>query len=39
VRVYIIEGFDLANRDFDGFSDPYLVLRLGAKTISDRKNY
>lgn len=39
VRVYIIEGFDLASRDIGGFSDPYLKLRLGSKKVSDRKNY
>jgi hypothetical protein len=26
VRIYMIEGFDLASRDIGGFSDPYLVL-------------
>lgn len=26
VRVYIIEGFDLASRDIGGFSDPYIKL-------------
>ena len=39
VRVYMIEGFDLASRDIGGFSDPYLKLRLGSKKVSDRKNY
>lgn len=39
VRIYIIEGFDLASRDIGGFSDPYIRLKLGDKTVSDRKNY
>lgn len=39
VRVYMIEGFDLASRDIGGFSDPYLVLRCGNKKYNERKNY
>lgn len=39
VRIYMIEGFDLASRDMGGFSDPYLVLKLGKKKFDDRKNY
>jgi len=39
VRVYMIEGFDLASRDIGGFSDPYLKLRLGRKSFDERKNY
>ena len=31
VRVYMIEGFDLASRDIGGFSDPYLRLKCGSK--------
>jgi len=31
VRIYMIEGFDLASRDIGGFSDPYLILKCGAK--------
>jgi len=39
VRVYMIEGFDLASRDLGGFSDPYLILKLGRNKVDDRKNY
>lgn len=39
VRIYMIEGFDLASRDMGGFSDPYLILKLGKKKFNDRKNY
>lgn len=35
VRVYMIEGFDLASRDMGGFSDPYLILKLGKKKYDD----
>lgn len=39
VRVYMISAFDLASRDIGGFSDPYLILKLGGKTFNERKNY
>jgi hypothetical protein len=39
VRVYMVEGKDLASRDMGGFSDPYCILRLGPKKFDDRKNY
>jgi len=39
VRVYMVEGFDLASRDLGGFSDPYLILKLGRNKFDDRKNY
>lgn len=39
VRAYIIEGFDLASRDIGGYSDPYLIVRLGKKEHNERKNY
>lgn len=39
VRVYMIEGFDLASRDIGGFSDPYLKLKCGNKVYDERKNY
>jgi hypothetical protein len=38
VRVYMISGFNFASRDV-GFSDPYLILQLGAKVISEKQNY
>lgn len=30
VRVYCISGYDFASRDIGGFSDPYLILRIGS---------
>jgi Ca2+-dependent lipid-binding protein len=39
VRIYMIEGFDLASRDMGGFSDPYLILKLGKKVFNEQKNY
>lgn len=39
VRVYCISGYDFASRDIGGFSDPYLILKIGNREISDRKNY
>lgn len=39
VRVYMIEGYDFASRDFGGFSDPYLILKLGKKKFNERENY
>jgi Ca2+-dependent lipid-binding protein len=39
VRVYMISGYDFASRDVGGFSDPYLILRIGTKKISESKNY
>ncbi len=35
VRIYMIEGFDLASRDMGGFSDPYLILKLGKKVYNE----
>jgi hypothetical protein len=35
----MISGYDFASRDVGGFSDPYLVLRIGSKKISESKNY
>jgi Ca2+-dependent lipid-binding protein len=39
VRVYMIEGFNFANKDIGGASDPYLVLTCGKKVINERDNY
>ena len=39
VRVYVIEGVELASRDFCGVSDPYLKLKCGTKIYNERKNY
>lgn len=39
VRVYIIDALDLVQKDSDSASDPYLILKLGDKSISTRDNY
>lgn len=39
IRLYIIEGFDLASRDVGSFSDPYLQIVYGQKVISERQSY
>ena len=39
VRVYIVRAFNLAARDNDSPSDPYVKVILGEDERSDRKNY
>ena len=39
VRVYMVEGFDFAQRDIGSFSDPYLKITCGKNTANDRDNY
>lgn len=39
VRIYVIEGFDFAQRDIGSYSDPYLKITCGKKTFNDRDNY
>jgi hypothetical protein len=39
VRVYVIRASGLHPEDLSGKSDPYLVVKLGSHTISDRENY
>ena len=39
VRVYIVKANDLHPSDLNGKADPYVVLQLGAKRISDKENY
>lgn len=39
VRIYVIEGFDFAQRDIGSFSDPYLKITCGKKVANDRDNY
>lgn len=39
VRLYVLEGFDFAQRDIGSFSDPYLVVKCGAKKFNDRDIY
>ncbi|KAI8121686.1 Otoferlin [Lucilia cuprina] len=39
VRVYIVKATDLHPMDLNGKADPYVVLHLGSKRISDKDNY
>jgi Ca2+-dependent lipid-binding protein len=39
VRLYMIEGFDLASRDLGSESDPYLKIKCGNKLYDERDNY
>lgn len=39
VRVYIVKATDLHPMDMNGKADPYVVLQLGSKRISDKANY
>lgn len=39
VRVYILNCINLAQRDIDSPSDPYVILKIGKKKIKDRENY
>lgn len=39
VRVYVLRGSNLQSKDRNGFSDPYLRLKLGKEIISDRAHY
>jgi len=38
-RVYMIEGFDFAQRDIGSPSDPYLKMICGKKVYDEQKNY
>ncbi|XP_024881711.1 otoferlin-like isoform X2 [Temnothorax curvispinosus] len=39
VRVYIVKANDLHPCDLNGKADPYVVLQLGSKRISDKEHY
>ncbi|XP_031628335.1 otoferlin isoform X2 [Contarinia nasturtii] len=39
VRVYIVKATDLHPMDLNGKADPYVVIQLGSKRISDKDNY
>jgi hypothetical protein len=39
VRVYIVKANDLHPMDLNGKADPYIVLQLGSKRISDKEHY
>lgn len=35
-RLYLIEGFDFANKDLFGASDPYVIITCGKKVYNER---
>lgn len=39
VRVYIVKATDLHPMDLNGKADPYVLLQLGSKRVSDKENY
>lgn len=39
VRVYVVKATDLHPMDLNGKADPYVVLQLGNKRVSDKENY
>ncbi|KAK8745031.1 hypothetical protein OTU49_000410, partial [Cherax quadricarinatus] len=39
VRVYVIRACDLHPMDLNGKADPYIVVQLGGKKVSDKENY
>ncbi|XP_049278601.1 otoferlin-like [Anopheles funestus] len=39
VRVYVVKATDLHPMDLNGKADPYVVLQLGSKRVSDKDNY
>ncbi|XP_054274223.1 otoferlin-like [Macrosteles quadrilineatus] len=39
VRVYIVKANELHPMDLNGKADPYVVLQLGSKRVSDKENY
>ena len=39
VRAYVVKANDLHPMDINGKADPYLVLQLGPKRVSDKENY
>lgn len=39
VRVYIVKATDLHPMDLNGKADPYVVIQLGSKRISDKDHY
>lgn len=39
VRLYILEGFNFAQRDLFSLSDPYMVIKCGKTVFNERQNY
>ena len=38
-RLYMLEGFQFAQKDIGSFSDPYLKIKCGGKKFNERENY
>ena len=38
-RVFVLDGFNFAQKDLFSLSDPYLILKCGNKTFNERKEY
>ena len=39
VRLYLIEGYEFAQRDIGSHSDPYVKVKCGKKKYNERDNY
>ncbi|VVD00185.1 unnamed protein product [Leptidea sinapis] len=39
VRIYIVKAMDLHPMDYNGKADPYIVLHLGSRRLSDKEHY
>jgi len=39
IRVYILDAFELAARDARSLSDPYVLVKVGDRTVGDPKRY
>lgn len=39
VRLYVLEGFNFANKDIGSLSDPYLVITCGKRIVNEKDNY
>lgn len=39
VRLYMIDGYDFAQRDIGSFSDPYLKIKCGRHKFNERDKY
>jgi hypothetical protein len=39
VRLYVLDGFNFAQRDLFSLSDPYLIIKCGKTAFDESKNY
>lgn len=39
IRLYMLEGYEFAQKDIGSFSDPYLKIKCGTKKFNERDNY